>query len=319
MSDLPCTLHPFRSRADWLAGRRNGLGGSDIPTLLGCGFGTPLELWGQKTGKIDEDPNAPGSLAMQLGVELEPFVARKVSETWGHHLVDLGRHTIVRQAAHPWRQATVDRLVVPQAADVIATGADALVRARGGLEIKTTDAGADAWIDGPSPAALVQSTWCMIVSGISAWEIAALFGFRRLDIFQVDYDADLVDLILETADRFWHQNVLADVPPEEYDLQAVKRVWRKTTEGRSVALARAAFNDAAQLLKLKEQAADLKKQIDELEAKLRFAMQDAELAVPDDGVADCTLTLKTTKRTVAPQPARVDEFRTLRVKRAKEG
>lgn len=42
----------YPNRKEWLKGRINSLGASEVSSVLGCGFQTPLDLWNVKTGKV---------------------------------------------------------------------------------------------------------------------------------------------------------------------------------------------------------------------------------------------------------------------------
>ena len=44
----------YGSRAEWLEGRRGGLGASDCGVVLGVSnFKTPLQLWREKIGAVE--------------------------------------------------------------------------------------------------------------------------------------------------------------------------------------------------------------------------------------------------------------------------
>lgn len=45
----------FENRNDWLASRYNGIGASEISSVLGCGYKSPLELWHIKTRAVEPE------------------------------------------------------------------------------------------------------------------------------------------------------------------------------------------------------------------------------------------------------------------------
>lgn len=54
-------FNDYPDRQAWLAGRRNSIGASEIASVLGIGFSTPISLWQEKTGRkqpIDLSGNA---------------------------------------------------------------------------------------------------------------------------------------------------------------------------------------------------------------------------------------------------------------------
>ena len=68
-------------RGDWLAMRKEGIGGSDSSVILGLNpFASEMELWMDKVGSM---PEKPASEAMRLGNELEDYVARRFCEETG--------------------------------------------------------------------------------------------------------------------------------------------------------------------------------------------------------------------------------------------
>ena len=63
----------IQGTSEWLSWRRQGIGGSDAPVVMGVSpFKTPLELWREKTG---QENGFEGNWATRRGNELEP-VAR---------------------------------------------------------------------------------------------------------------------------------------------------------------------------------------------------------------------------------------------------
>ena len=57
------------SREDWLAERRNSLGGSDMGAVLGLNrWSSPYSVWAEKTGRL---PPKEDSEAMRQGRNLE--------------------------------------------------------------------------------------------------------------------------------------------------------------------------------------------------------------------------------------------------------
>lgn len=45
----------YSNRTDWLQGRKNGIGASEISAVLGCGFKTAIQLWKEKIGASEPD------------------------------------------------------------------------------------------------------------------------------------------------------------------------------------------------------------------------------------------------------------------------
>ena len=63
--------------------RRQYIGGSDIAAVMGMSrWKTPLTLWLEKTGEIESTTNSDNE-AVELGRELEDFVAKKFTRVTG--------------------------------------------------------------------------------------------------------------------------------------------------------------------------------------------------------------------------------------------
>ena len=96
------------SRDEWLAHRRQGIGGSDVSALVGLSqWATPLSVWLEKTGVYV--PEDSPSEAMEWGTLLEPVVADEFSRRSGIP-TEPYRH-LPAHPEHPWMLANVDRLI----------------------------------------------------------------------------------------------------------------------------------------------------------------------------------------------------------------
>ena len=61
------------TRDEWLAERRNAIGGSDTSAILGLNpYATPYTVWADKTGRL---PPKEDSEAMRQGRDFEQYVA----------------------------------------------------------------------------------------------------------------------------------------------------------------------------------------------------------------------------------------------------
>lgn len=184
------------SREEWLAARRGGIGGSDAPVILGeSPYQSLYGLWLDKTGRtsdVDRDTDA-----MRRGRWLEPHLAAWFAQETG---LDVRRCGLLAHRDDPWRRATPDRLT-----------------SDGGiLEIKTAGAWTDAaqaWRDGIDRRAYVQAQHYLAVTGRSHAWIVAYVDPSPILRGPVERDEELIATLVEAERRFWHEHVLADVPP----------------------------------------------------------------------------------------------------------
>lgn len=90
---------------EWLAFRKNKIGASDLPAIMGVSpWTTPYQLWQMKTGRI---PEKQMTQAMQRGHDLEPE-ARRLAES--HFKTPL--EPLVRVHANEWAIASLDAVSI---------------------------------------------------------------------------------------------------------------------------------------------------------------------------------------------------------------
>lgn len=90
---------------EWLEARENGIGASQAAAALGLDpWQSPVGLWAEKLKLV---PPPAENLAMRLGTELEPFIARLYTEATG---IKVRRANNLRQhSQHPFMLASIDR------------------------------------------------------------------------------------------------------------------------------------------------------------------------------------------------------------------
>ena len=97
------------SREEWLAYRRQGLGGSDAAAVLGISpFRTAVDLYYDKRNLPIEDDEG-NWVAMEVGNLLEDLVARIFAKKT--ELKIYRRKCMFQHPAHPWMLADLDFLV----------------------------------------------------------------------------------------------------------------------------------------------------------------------------------------------------------------
>lgn len=172
------------------------IGGSDIAKVLGVSrYGTAYELWCEKTGRI-----APKDLssveAVELGTDLEEFVAKKFSQKTGLKVRQAGK--AYQHPDYPYMVAHVDRIVV---------GEDAI------LECKTCGAQKKKeWENNIPIEYIYQVIWYLGITGRQQGWVACLIGGQSFDYKPIFFDKALFDLMVKRAKEFWYM-VEHDIPP----------------------------------------------------------------------------------------------------------
>jgi len=100
----------FKNKAEWLSERKNGIGGSDSPVILGVSpFKGKLDLWAEKRGLVD---GAEETEAMRWGTRLQEAIRQGYEEDTRRAVLDQGIHTFVNKQ-FDYIRASVDGLIVP--------------------------------------------------------------------------------------------------------------------------------------------------------------------------------------------------------------
>lgn len=183
---------------DWLAWRRGGIGASDVAGIINKSpHASPYTVW---LSKVDPSFEVGETAAMTFGKYAERMFVPWFRDLTGLHII--GEQTPCEHPHFPWHRATVDGFV---AESPDSTVADAL----GVWEAKTSGPG--AWDDIPDHY-FAQVLWQLHVTGHQHAWVGHLHG-RRLDIHEVDADGAAIAWLVEQVDRFWHDHVIANVPP----------------------------------------------------------------------------------------------------------
>src|SRR5947209_19098911 len=90
--------YPQLDRADWLKLRQQGLGASDIGSVIGVGFVDPFELYAEKVAPAPVD--RPPSERMKMGLALAPIIRARYAEAAGWE--PSPAPGLVRHPDRPW-------------------------------------------------------------------------------------------------------------------------------------------------------------------------------------------------------------------------
>lgn len=263
------------SRDEWLEARRSGIGGSDVPAILGLSpWKTPLDVYLDKIGEsatdaVDDGPDTP----IYWGNVLEDVVATEYARRTGHKI-----RRVNRQLVHPEIRiatANLDRMVVSTPAGP------------GVLECKTARAANDDWgepgTDDVPDYYLAQVVHYLGVTGYRWADLAVLFlSDREFRIYHIERDDDLVSHLLESEQEWWREHVEARIPPAPMSVEDMKRLWPRDS-GREVVSSRDIESACSELAGVKERLNVYEKRKGELEARIKGFMEDASVLVDPAG------------------------------------
>lgn len=249
---------------EWLARRRNSIGGSDSAAVVGLNaYVSPYSLWAEKTGRV---PGFAGNLATEVGTYMEDFVARKFAEVTGKKVRRFNK--IIYNPDYPFAHVNIDRDVVSEDA---------------GLECKTVDSlSMKKFKGGEYPANFyVQCVHSMAVTGAKRWYLAVLIGNKEFKWFTIDRDEDEIAALM-TAERDFWELVKMGTPPAidgtAATSEALKAVYSQSDE---TTCDLTAFSANLQ------QYIALKKQIKELETLAEEAANRVKLFMGESGGGVC--------------------------------
>lgn len=177
--------------------RRNYIGGSDIAAVMGMSrWKTQLQLWLEKTGEV-EPADLSQVEAVQLGSELEEFVAQKFAKETGKQVRKQSKMYVHKD--YPYMAAHIDRLI---------TGTDEI------LECKTCGSHKkEEWQSDDIPKEYVlQVIWYLGITGKKKAYIAVLIGGQSFKYKTIEFDKELFDVMVDMAKLFWNA-VQTKTPP----------------------------------------------------------------------------------------------------------
>lgn len=117
-----------KDRAEWLEARKEGLGASDAPALLGISpWKTNVQLWEEKCGLVIPE-DIGGNPAVKYGNDAEPLLRQFFALDHPEYEVSFAPYKIIKHPDMPFITCTPDGELLERS-----TGR------HGGLEIKTTE------------------------------------------------------------------------------------------------------------------------------------------------------------------------------------
>ena len=258
--------------AEWLASRRHHIGASEISTVLGENrFGSRLRLWAEKVGRL-EPLDMSDNEAVQMGIELEPFVAEKYFQRTKRVLSKAGM--LLRSDAYPWAICTPDYWIMDD---------DGTWNIP--CQIKTTNAfRLNEWADGPPVEVWWQVQHEMFVTGAPWASVGVLVGGQRFLWADVQRDGIAMERIASAGMLFW-DNVKSNTYPDPDNNAAdvLNDLFPISAEGEEVAMPQEATEWDRALQIRKAERAVIDDEIAYLENNIKLAIGPAEIGVLHDG------------------------------------
>ena len=201
------------SRTEWLAVRKQGIGGSDAAAAVGLNpYQSQLELWMIKTGRFSEESSEKSEAnhhssvmpdiesKMYWGQILEPIVAQHYTKVTGRKVRKVNAILQHADSDKSWMLANIDYRVI---------GSDEVQL----LECKTAgEYGAKLWKDAVPEYVQCQVQHQLAVTGLQAADVCVLICGQQLKIYRIERDEELIAKLIELERLFWHY-VQSNIPP----------------------------------------------------------------------------------------------------------
>lgn len=190
------------ARAMWLEGRRRGMGGSDVPPILGLDpWRSGLDVWISKVQPLPPEPTTEEKFHLRLGKLLEPVIAGLYETETEREILAL-EPEIVEHLVYPELIGTPDRIV---------SGEKRVV------ELKSENLFADKFGDPGTDQIpdhyLLQCAHYMAVTNLDRCDVAVLHGGAKFAIYQLRRDLDLERTMIEQLREWWAAYVVKKVEP----------------------------------------------------------------------------------------------------------
>ena len=270
----------MNDRAQWLAERRRGIGGSDIAAIIGLSpWRTPMDVYLDKRGELEDvEPKNPE--ALYWGTVLEDVVASEYGRRTGRKVQRV--NTMLRHATLLWALANIDRAVInPEIAGTVRWKDDHLTTDRI-VECKTANGfAAAAWgepgTDQVPEYYIPQPQWYMGITGARYCDVPVLIGGNDFRIYTIERDDDLIAHLFEAGAAFW-QRILDGIAPDPQTTEDARRLWASHLPGKRVIVDVTVAQACDEILALQEQAKAIEAREAELKLALMRAIGDAEEA-----------------------------------------
>lgn len=253
------------NREEWLTHRQEGIGSSEVATILGLNpWETPYQLWRRKKGF---DAPKEETFAMKAGHYLEDAV----SMFWHD---ETGRD-IIKRSAIDWLILNADKPYMRVSPDRTYWLSDSRKNSdKGILECKTTQMTIDE-------EDLPKHWFCQLqyqlgVAELEQGSLAWLCSGRQFGYKDIALVPDFFQWIEEEVTKFWVDNIQGNIEPDATSVADVLLKYNRHTDGKIIEVADDIYTAVNDLKALKEQIAQLDEQKDSLEEKIKLGFGDAE-------------------------------------------
>ena len=262
----------FNDRAEWLTARKDGIGASEVATVVGLNpWETPYQLWRRKVGL---DAPKQENFAMKAGHYLEDAVAQFWADETGNEIIKASVEDFMFiDETKPYLRVSPDRTYwlkgTPKNDDN-----------KGILECKTTQMSIDA--EDLPKRWFVQVQMNLGVAGYQYGSLAWLTAGREFGYKDLAFVPDFYAWLVEEVDRFWIDNIQGKQEPTAANVQDILLKYNRHTDGKIIEATTDIVTAYNQLKGVRTEISKLEATKEELEARIKIGFGDAE-AMSYDG------------------------------------
>ncbi|RLL50365.1 recombinase [Acinetobacter cumulans] len=284
------------NRDQFLAGRKKGIGGSDVAAILGFSpYKSPYQLWLDKTGRSERKESQNESA--HFGNLLEDVVAKEFSRRSGRKVQRITQQLSLADQGEPWAIGNIDRAVInPEIAGnvrykkndegIYRLTTDMILECKTASEYLSKLFGEEGTDQIPDYY-LTQCLWYLKITGAKVCYLAVLIGGNKFRMYRIERDDDLIESIFKQVKAFWFNHVIADVPPDPTCFDDVLHRWSNHVVGKQVEADFEHIKLAEELITVQGRLKADEAREDEIKLKIVSTMQDAEMMI-SQGKSICT-------------------------------
>lgn len=285
------------SRADWVAGRAEYIGASDVSKVLGLHpKAGPLSVYLAKT---EGEPELPESAMAYVnrGMRREPLILADAADA-----LTAETQAGVNVTPHPFVLRHPD-------ADRLACNLDGVAELPGAILAPVEAKWQGSWArnqweyyvseGAPPPGSYLECHFVQVQAQLAVTGLSHAYLAGDCDanfyLIKVDRDERLIGIIVEQIDAFWDRHIKTATPPaaDARDGDVIRRVYQESVAGKTVDLT-AMADEVERLRELRSKRREIEAEEKGLRAKLLAAMTDAERGTLPDGSSVRMINVKRT-------------------------
>ena len=217
---------PTPKRNEWLALKSKLLGGSEVASLFGIGYKTPLAMYMEKAG-LSEPEDLSNVVPVMAGSIFEDSIAELAMTIRG---ISIHKSQNFHYDEERRTCATLDYLYTESDGSTVPVELKFLGGKRDYIALENEG----EYL--PPDKFVVQTQFQMHHTNTSHAYLIAMIGNSELMVNRIERDQDLIDNMLTATDLFW-ESVDNRTPPEPIlprDYEAVMALMNRVDESRTV-------------------------------------------------------------------------------------